>query len=105
VYLLNFTDIWKPVYNETQVTVAEVVADLNGSSSIIVNTTSWFHMFFGPNGLVTLNTTLSMQQSNQSKNTSFGINIPVDLATMVTWVTIVYKDSINISFEQACNFY
>jgi hypothetical protein len=104
VYLLNFTDIWNPIYDEAQFSVEEVVADLNGSSSVIVNTTSWFHVFFGPNGLVTLNTTLSMQQSSQSKNTSFGVNIPVGLEPMVTWVTTVNKVKINNIFETTCNF-
>jgi len=103
VILLNFTDIWSPIYDLSQITVAEVVADLNGSSSIIVNTTSWFHMFFGPNGLVTLNTTLSMQQANQTTNTSFGINIPVGLEAIVAWITMEVKQEIN-KLCPTCNF-
>jgi hypothetical protein len=72
---------------------------LNASSSIIIDTTSWFNQFFGPNGVVTLNTTLSMQQSI----TLFGINIPVGLEAIVDWITIEVKQEINILCT-TCNF-
>jgi len=103
VVLLNFTAIWSPVYDLAQITVAEVVADLNATSSIIINTTSWFQVFFGPNGLVTLNTTLSMQQANQTTNSSFGINIPVGLEAIVAWITMEVKQEINMLCP-TCNF-
>jgi hypothetical protein len=101
--LLNFTAIWVPAYVSAQDTVAQVVADLNASSSIIIETTSWFNQFFGPNGLVTLNTTLSMQQCSQSVNTSFGVNIPVGLEAIVAWITMEVKNEINNACP-TCNF-
>jgi hypothetical protein len=103
VVLLNFTAIWLPKYDLSSITVAKVVADLNASSSIIINTTSWFHLFFGPKGLVTLNITLSMQQSNLTVNTSFGINIPVGLEAIVAWITMEVKEEINMICP-TCNF-
>jgi hypothetical protein len=54
VVLLNFSAIWSPLYDSPQVTAALVVADLNATSSIIVDTLSWFNRFFGPTGFVTL---------------------------------------------------
>jgi len=101
VVLLNFTDIWVPLFDLPNVTVAQVVADLNATSSIITDTLSFFNTFFGPTGFVTLsppivpsnatvsNTTVSTipVSNNTLTNTSFGVNIPVGLGAIVQWIT------------------
>jgi hypothetical protein len=58
---LNFSAIWSPAYDLAGITVNEVLADLNSSSSIVAQTINFFDTFFGPNGFVTMNTTYSME--------------------------------------------
>lgn len=58
---LNFSEIWLSFYDQANVTLAQVVADLDSSSSILMLTRDFFVTFFGPQGFVTLNTTYSME--------------------------------------------
>jgi hypothetical protein len=58
---LNFSAIWIPIYDLANITVDEILADLNSSSSIVAQTINFFGTFFGPNGFVPLNTTFSIE--------------------------------------------
>jgi hypothetical protein len=96
---LNFSDIWLPLYDQANVTLAMVLADLNASSTIIPLTEDFFNNFFGPNGFVTLNTTFSMEHAaNQT-------NGPIDsgLANIVAWLITAVEAEVHQACP-TCNF-
>jgi len=101
VVLLNFTAIWIPFFDEASTTVSMVVAALNNTSSIITDTLAWFHSFFGPQGFVTLDITLSSNQSDS--NCTSGIDVPPGLADIVAWITKEVGLEINKECP-TCNF-
>jgi len=39
---INFTDFWRPIYDLDSIPVSLVLADMNMSSSIVQNCTSWW---------------------------------------------------------------
>jgi hypothetical protein len=75
---LNFSEIWLSFYDQANVTLAQVVADLDSSSSILMLTRDFFVTFFGPQGFVPLNTTYSMEPQNQV--------VDAGLKDIVTWL-------------------
>jgi hypothetical protein len=87
---LNFSDIWLSLYDQANVTLAEVLADLNASSTIVALTTDFFDTFFGPYGFVTLNTTFSMQNQNQTNGA-----IDLGLADIVSWLILNVEEEVH----------
>jgi len=77
---LNFSAIWSAAYDLPGVTLDEVLADLDLSSSIVAHTLDFFESFFGPYGYVTLNTTAS------EINQDFGPPIDDALTDVALWL-------------------
>jgi len=99
---LNFTQIWIPQYDLDNVTVAIVLADINSTfPSIIEKTENFFTEFFGVNGFVTLNITVTpvMPILNMTENGP----IPLGLTDIVKYIITHVETKVKVICPQ-CNF-
>jgi len=57
-----FSDIWKPDYDAANVTLIDVMADLNLTNATLVSDfKNWYLFFFSPTGVITTNTPVPIQ--------------------------------------------
>ena len=61
---LSFSEIWIADYDHANYTIDLIVAELNATTTIIVDTSAWFEEFFGPEGVVT---SLAHPQKNKKR--------------------------------------
>jgi hypothetical protein len=71
------------------VSAVEIVEDLNATSTIISRCTSWFELFFGINGYVSLNTTYTIEHTNYTVPVPAPVNSTagtIDFELIIEWI-------------------
>lgn len=100
VEFLSFSDFWSASFNQDSILIADIIAELNATSAIVEECSTWFTAFFGPSGYVTLNITLAVEVDVGGNDTLPVVNsdIPEGLEDIVAWI----KAQFEIELRRRC---
>jgi hypothetical protein len=95
--VVNFTQFWSPNFDLDNVTIGEILADINIASNVVVQVESWFTAFFINGGLDAFfqNTTLEIEGGNLTTNISTGmpngnvvvVDVSASVEAVIAWIT------------------
>ena len=88
ITLLNFTMIWKEIYDDDNMTLSDIIADLNLTSTIVVDLKEWFSFFFGIEGVVTLDRVEPSIPPVSGGGDGQPSDIPPGMEAIVEWITV-----------------